>query len=147
MAKAKQDNEEPHAMTQAEEVGLERLVEACIKIRDKKAEITSELNGKLEALDTKLKAFKASLDEHCQKTGAKSMAFECGSFYRSVKTKYWTSDWESMGKFIVENEATDLLERRIHQGNMKSFLEENPEKLPPNLNAESEYTITVRRKK
>jgi hypothetical protein len=52
-----------------------------------------------------------------------------------------------MNRFIVENEAVDLLEKRIHQGNMKQFLEENPEVLPPGLNADSEYSITVRRKK
>jgi len=30
---------------------------------------------------------------------------------------------------------------------MKQFLEENPDALPPGLNADSEYSITVRRKK
>jgi hypothetical protein len=29
---------------------------------------------------------------------------------------------------------------------MKQFLEEHPELLPPGLNVDSEYTITVRRK-
>ncbi len=47
----------------------------------------------------------------------------------------------------MENNATDLLEKRLHQGNMRTFLEENPDKLPPGLNADNEYTITVRRKK
>jgi hypothetical protein len=52
-----------------------------------------------------------------------------------------------MGKFILEHQVPDLLEKRIHQGNMKQFLEENPELLPPGLNSDSEYTVTVRRKK
>ena len=63
------------------------------------------------------------------------------------KKRFWTSDWEAMSKFIVENEAVDLLEKRISQGNMRQFLEENPEQHPPGLNADNEYTITVRRKK
>jgi len=39
------------------------------------------------------------------------------------------------------------MEKRIHQGNMRLFLEENPDLLPPGLNVDSEYTVTVRRKK
>ena len=52
-----------------------------------------------------------------------------------------------MNNFIIEHKAVDLLEKRIHQSNMKQFLEENPEVLPPGLNVDAEYTITVRRKK
>jgi hypothetical protein len=69
-----------------------------------------------------------------------------GLFYRGVATRYWTSDWESMGKFVVENNVPELLEKRLHQGNMKQFLEAHPDLLPPGLNVDSEYTITVRRK-
>jgi hypothetical protein len=51
-----------------------------------------------------------------------------------------------MGKFVVENNVPELLEKRLHQGNMKQFLEAHPDLLPPGLNVDSEYTITVRRK-
>jgi len=67
-------------------------------------------------------------------------------FYRTVKSNYWTNDWESMRKFIVEQGVPELLHERLHQGNMKQFLEANPDLLPPGLNVDSEYTITVRRK-
>jgi hypothetical protein len=39
----------------------------------------------------------------------------------------------------------ELLEKRIHQTNMKAFLEENPELIPAGLNANSEYSVTIRR--
>ena len=133
--------------TEAEEVGLDRIVATCIKIRDKKTAISDELNSKLKKLDENLDRLKSVLQEHCEVSGAESVRTATGSFYRGVRTKYWTSDWESMGKFIMENNATDLLEKRLHQGNMRTFLEENPDKLPPGLNADNEYTITVRRKK
>jgi len=41
----------------------------------------------------------------------------------------------------------ELLERRIHQTNIKQFLEENPDLLPAGLNVDSAYSITVRRSK
>jgi len=126
---------------------LDRIVDVYLKIRDKKAQITSELNDKLAELDTKLKVISDALLEHCKENNVESVRTEHGTFYRSTKTKYWTGDWEAMGQFIIDNNAVDLMEKRIHQGNMRVFLEENPDLLPPGLNVDSEYTVTVRRKK
>lgn len=126
---------------------LNRIVAVYLKIRDKKAQLTNELNAKLAELDIKLKVVNDALLAHCKENNVESVRTEHGTFYRSTKTKYWTGDWEAMGKFIIEHNAVDLMEKRIHQGNMRLFLEENPDLLPPGLNVDSEYTVTVRRKK
>jgi hypothetical protein len=125
-------NEENYAMPDTS-VDLDKVVSTYIKIRDKKNELTVEFNKREEELNEKLDVIKKALLEHCQNTGVESIRTQSGTFYRSVKKKYWTSDWESMNRFIMENEAVDLLEKRIHQGNMRQFLEENRDLLPPDL--------------
>lgn len=130
-----------------DEARLNKLIGVYIKIRDKKLQIVTEMKKQEQDLEEKLDKVKNALLEHCKSTGLESGKTEIGSFYRSVRTKYWTSDWDSMNKFMLENEAVDLLEKRIHQGNMKQFLEENPDLHPPGLNTDREYTITVRRSK
>jgi hypothetical protein len=135
-----------NAETEADLVGLDKLVDVYVKLRDKKSALQQEFNEKEGELTTKMDIIKAALLEHCNASGAESVRTSSGTFYRSVKRKYWTSDWTSMNQFIVDNNALDLLEKRLHQTNMRTFLEENPDKLPPGLNVESEYTITVRRK-
>jgi hypothetical protein len=132
--------------TEAEVLGLDRLVSVYIKLRDQKNELRRELEEKEAELDNKMNVVKKALLEHCKTTGAESVRTAAGTFYRSIKSKYWTSDWDAMNKFILDNNAVDLLEKRLHQTNMRTFLEENPDKLPPGLNVESEYTITIRRK-
>jgi hypothetical protein len=126
---------------------LDRLVSTYIKIRDKKNELAAAFAEQEKAFNEKLDVVKQALLEHCKATGVESVKTASGTFWRTQKNRFWTSDWEAMNRFIVENEAVDLLEKRIHQGNMKQFLEENPDVLPPGLNADTEYTITVRRKK
>ena len=69
-----------------------------------------------------------------------------GLFYRSVKTRYWTSDWEAMHKFVMEHDVPEFLEKRLNQTSVKIFLEENPETVPMGLNVDSEYIISVRKK-
>ena len=44
---------------------------------------------------------------------------------------------------MIENDALDLLEKRIAQTNMAQFLEENPGVVPPGLNAFSDFEIRV----
>lgn len=132
-------------MTNESKVSVDKLVSTYIKIRDKKNEIAKELAEKEAEYNSKLDIIKKALLEHCNDAGVESVRTSNGTFYRTVKKKFWTSDWDSMNKFIVENNAVDLLEKRLHQGNMRVFLEENPDLLPPGLNVDSEYTINVRR--
>jgi hypothetical protein len=50
-----------------------------------------------------------------------------------------------MYQFISENDAPFLLEQRIHNSNMRQFLEDNPDKLPIGLQNERKYTVQVRK--
>ena len=85
--------------------------------------------------------------ESCKELGADSIKTPHGTIIRSVKSKYWTSDWDSMYQFIEETGAFGLLEKRLHQTNLKDFLAENPDLFPMGLNVENEYTVVVRRAK
>ena len=68
-----------------------------------------------------------------------------GTVTRTVNTRYWTNDWESTYEFIKEHDALHLLEQRIHNGNMKQFLAENPDDLPVGLQADTKYVVRVRK--
>ena len=93
-----------------------------------------------------LKEVETALLDVCKETGADSLRTEFGTVSRRVSKRYWTTDWNSMYEFVKDNDQLDLLEKRIAQGNMSTYLEENPDKLPPGLNVDSKYAVTVRRK-
>ena len=90
---------------------------------------------------------KGALLEHCKQNNVESVKTTSGTFYRTVTKKYWTSDWESFYEFVNEHKVPELLEKRIAQGNMKQFLEENPDRLPKGMNVDAAYTLYVRRAK
>jgi enamine deaminase RidA (YjgF/YER057c/UK114 family) len=122
-----------------------QLVNVYIKIRDAKEIRKKQMEAEIADLDVQLAAVEQELLEICKTTGQDGGKTQHGSFTRSVKTRYWTSDWDSMYKFIREHDAPDLLERRIAQGNFAQFIQENPDKMPAGVNIESKYSITVRR--
>lgn len=124
-----------------------KLVQVYIKIRDAKEIKKKEMEEEIGALDAQLDAVEQELLELCKTTGQDGGKTQFGSFTRSVKTRYWTSDWDSMYKFIREHDVPEVLERRIHQGNFVDMLKENPNIMPAGVNVESKYSITVRRSK
>ena len=130
-----------------EKPSVDQLVSIYIKIRDARQEAEREWKARDLDFEDQLKLVSDQILEICKETGADSIKTSHGTAMRSVKSRYWTNDWESFHKFIMEWDAPDLLEKRIHQSNMKQFLEENPGTLPAGLNVDSQYTITVRRSK
>ncbi len=131
---------------ETDKVPVEKLVRVYLKMNATLTEMRHAYEAQEKALKEKMATVKGALLEHCKAHNVDSVRTGEGLFYRTVKRDYWTSDWDSMRKFIVEHKVPELLHERIHQTNMKQFLEEHPDLLPPGLNVDSEYTITVRRK-
>ena len=136
-----------NAINNLHEVPADKLAEVYIKIRDKRAEIKE----KFEAEDASLKEQQDLLAEEmlevCYENNADSIKTPAGTIIRKVDTRYWTTDWDSMYQFIQEHDAYPLLEKRLHQTNLKQFLDENPNLLPAGLQADRKYTVVVRRSK
>jgi len=127
-------------------ISVEILTRTYLKIRDKRAELKAKYDEEEAVLATHLNKVKAALLDYCKENNIESVRTNAGLFYRTVKTRYWTSDWESFHRYVLDLEAPDLLEKRINQSAMKTFLEENPDQVPPGLNTDSEYIISVRKK-
>ena len=130
-----------------EDTNLDQLVEVYIKIRDAKSEAAKKAAEVEAEFDAQLDTLEQHMLEACKATGASSIKTPHGTIMQSVKTRYWTNDWEKFYQFMFENHVPELLEKRIQQTNMKQFLEENPDVLPQGLNVDREHSITVRRSK
>jgi len=131
---------------QKQQVPVEKLTKTYLKIKQKRSELSAEYKEQDEKLVAQLDKIKAALLDYCKEQGVESVRTSEGMFYRSAKTRYWTSDWESMYKFVLENEVPEFFDKRLNQTNVKQYLEENPEKVPKGLQVDSEYVISVRKK-
>ena len=120
-------------------VAVYRRIRAAIEEREEAH--TQEIN----TLKEKLEMVSDKLLKICNEQNLDSLRTPEGTVTRRVKSRYWTTDWEQMYKFIKETDAPFLLEQRIHNGNMKQFLEENPDQHPAGLQVDSKYAITVRK--
>ena len=118
-----------------------KMVAAYIKLR----EAIQEKEDEIKALKEKQALVSASMLDLCSKEDIDSIKTPFGTLTRRIYSSYWTSDWDQMYKFIAENDAYHLLEKRIHNTNMKEFLEENPDALPIGLQSDRKYAVSVRK--
>lgn len=124
----------------------DQLTRIYIKIRDARAKLKAEFEEQDEKLESQLNTIKGALLDYCKTYEVDSVRTSAGVFYRTAKVRYWTSDWDSMNNFIMEHRVPQFYEKRLNQTVVRQFLEENPDVLPPGLNTDSEYVITVRKK-
>ena len=122
-------------------VPTEKLVRVYLKMKAAKEAHEVEV----KKIDAQMVQIKAALLDYLKTQNLETARTAEGLFYRSIKKRYTTNNWEAMGKFVLEHQVPELYEKRLHQGNIQQFLEEHPDLLPPGLNVDSEYTITVRK--
>jgi hypothetical protein len=131
----------------ATSVDLDRLTAIYIKIRDKRAANKKVFEAEDQDLEEQMKVLAQEMLDVCKDMGANSIRTSHGTIMRSIKSRYWTNDWDSLYEVVKEHDAFGVLFKAINQTNMKQFLEDNPDVLPKGLNVESEYTVVVRRSK
>jgi hypothetical protein len=132
--------------TESGAIPTDKLVKAYVKIRDARKELSEKFEQEDSVLKDSLDTIEAQLLEACKAIGADSIRTPFGTISRTVKKRYWTNDWHSFYEFLKEHGVLELLEKRVAQTNMSTFLEENPDLHPPGLNIDSRYSVVVRRK-
>ena len=128
------------------DIPADKLTKTYIKIRNERASLSAAYKEKDGELSRQLDVLKKALLNYCDAHNVESVRTSEGVFFRSTKTKYWTSDWDQMYAFIKEHDVPELLDRRLNQTNIKQFIEENPDVSPKGMNVDTEYVIAVRKK-
>jgi hypothetical protein len=125
---------------------LERLTEVYLSIRDARDELSRNYEEQDKLLKQDMDEIEAAMLAVCNDISADSIRTSHGVVIRQLKERYTSSDWSNFNTFARENNLLELYEKRIHQGNMKNYLNDNPtDGLPPGINVFREYGIMVRR--
>jgi hypothetical protein len=124
---------------------IEEMAAEYLRLRNEIEEMEARHDEEIAELKLAFRNVGEDLLGVCNEQNLDSVRTPAGTVSRRVSSRYWSSDWESMYKFIKQNDAHFLLEQRINNGNMRQFLEENPDKAPVGLQSDSKYTVSVRK--
>ena len=127
-------------------VNTEELVAAYIALRNERAKLKDDYEEADKKLVTDMEKLEKIMLDICNEIGADSIKTTHGTLMRRVNERFYCTDWDNFKNYVLENEAVELLERRIHQGNFKEHMTQiEGQGLPPGVNVMREYGVTVRK--
>ena len=127
-------------------MNTEELVEAYINLRNAREKLLTQYEVEDEKLQKEMALLEKSLLEICNTVNADSIKTAHGTVMRKLNERFFCQDWDNFYKYVLDNEAVQLLERRIHQSNFREHLKEiEGDGLPPGVNVMREYGVSVRK--
>lgn len=127
-------------------MNTDQLVEAFITLRNERDRMRNEYETQDAVIKEEMTTLEQALLAICNEANATSIKTDKGTVIRKLNERFFCSDWDNFRDYVLEHQALELLERRIHQGNFKEFIaERQDEGLPPGVNVMREYGVTVRK--
>ena len=127
-------------------IDTNEVVQAYLSVRDARDAAKAQYEQIDEALKTDMNQLEQVLLEVCNQTNANSINTDLGTVIRSLAERAYCNDWDAFRKWEAEHPDYDLREKRIHQSNYRTYVEQNPEAgLLPGINVMREFKIQVRR--
>jgi len=128
------------------EIKLDSLVETYLAIRNERDKLSREHDAKDKELSNDLAQIEQVLLNSCNEVGADSIRTGAGTVIKSTKENFVCGDWDNFKQYVMDNDAIELLQQRIHQTNFKEFLSgREDEGLPPGISSMREFRVTVRK--
>lgn len=127
-------------------VSLDLVVQAYNAIKDARTVKRRAYDKEDLALEEDQRTLKVLMLELLNNTGAKSIATDHGTVYRSEKVQPSAADWSAVYAWIMADPARfELLEKRLKSTFVKQYMDENDGTAPPGVNVHREFEVNVRR--
>ena len=127
-------------------VDLDNLSQQYLVLRRDRDILKERYVEQDSVLEKQMAEIEAQMIAELNATNATSINTKSATILRRVTKRYNPTNWDSIYALIEKHNAFGLLHKRIHDGNMSTFLEEHPDEYPAGLNLDSRYAVTVKRK-
>jgi hypothetical protein len=122
-----------------------KITKVYLKIRDARAALSKDFDEKDKQLKAQLTTLENAMLAHLNATGSESVRTENATFFSQEEMTVSCQDWAALYKWIADNDAWDVLERRVKKTFVKEFAEAHDGSLPPGVSAFREKQVRVRR--
>jgi hypothetical protein len=117
-----------------------------IRVRTEREVLKEKFEGADKVFADQLAEIEYKLIQIMNKAETSSMSTDRAIIIKRVSKRYNPTNWEAVYRLVDKYKAYGVLHKRIHDTNMKDFLDEHPDEYPEGLNVDSRYAVTVKRK-
>lgn len=128
------------------EVTVDRLMKAYIAAREAGEKLTREYKESYARISEQKEIFENELLRLAQLQGVTGFKVEgIGAAYEDTELQCSGADWGVFYTWMKENDALDMLERRIKASEIKKYMGEHEGAIPPGVNTFSRLRMKVRK--
>jgi len=120
------------------------VIRTYMKLRDHKAAIEAEVKDQVSTIKAKLEKLEAYLKTQMDAQGLTSFKSDFGTAFLTTTDYANVADWDAVLDFIRENEAYDMLEKRVSKVAVRGYIEQT-KAVPPGINYGTKLEVNIRK--
>ena len=125
-------------------VNVDDVVATYMKLRSQKESIEAEVKARVSTIKAKMEKLEAWIKEQADAQGVTSFKTKHGTAFLTTTDSANVGDWDAVLGFIRENEAFDMLEKRISKIAVRGYIEAN-KAVPPGVNYGTKLEVNIRK--
>ena len=120
------------------------IVRTYMKLRNQKEQIEAEAKDRVAKLKEKMVKLEAWIKDKADADGVTSFKTDHGTAFLTTTDYANVADWDAVLGFIRQNEAYDMLEKRISKLAVRGYIETN-KAVPPGVNYGTKLEVNIRK--
>jgi len=130
----------------SEQIEMDKLVDVYLTIRTERDNIARKYELEDAGLKEQMAKIESLMLDKCNDMKADSIRTGSGTIIKNLRETFVCGDWDNFKRFIIDNQALELLQQRISTANLREYLStREDEGMPPGISTMREYKITVRK--
>lgn len=125
-------------------VNVSDIVRTYMKLRNQKEQIEAETKDRVAKLKEKMVKLESWIKEKADADGVTSFKTDHGTAFLTTTDYANVADWDAVLGFIRENEAYDMLEKRVSKLAVRGYIETN-KAVPPGVNYGTKLEVNIRK--
>jgi hypothetical protein len=120
------------------------VIRTYMKLRDQKAAVEGEVKERLAAIKGKMEKLEAYLKTQMDAQGLTSFKSDYGTAFLTTTDYANVADWDAVLDFIRDNDAYDMLEKRVSKIAVRGYIETN-KAVPPGITYGTKLEVNIRK--
>ena len=125
-------------------VTVDAVIKKYMKLRSQKEAVEAEIKERVDKIKADMAKLEAFLKAKMDADGLTSFKSEHGTAFLTTTDFANVDNWDAVLQFIREEEAYDMLERRVSKAAVRGYIEANKE-VPPGIKYGTKLGVNIRK--
>jgi len=123
---------------------VDTVIDTYLKLRNKKESIESETKERVKGIKENMAKLEGWIKEQADNQGVKSFKTDHGTAFLTTTDFAQVADWDAVLSFIKDNDAFDMLEKRVSKTAVRGYIDKN-KTVPSGVNYGTRIDVNVRK--